>query len=176
MADNNYGKVIFDRDTSAAVSEILKKYNLDENTNEGFNKIKNEELFNGEYILMMVEEIILGTAEEKNLASLIETKLKIPKQTAQELAIDVKEKLLLGARKATQEEIIALENESEIETEPVSEYSESIEERQVVPNPFVAPPIKPVEPIVPDRSEARVAKNQPPIEKKRDDAYREPIN
>ncbi|MCX6806505.1 MAG: hypothetical protein NT135_00015 [Candidatus Berkelbacteria bacterium] len=190
MADiNNYGKVIFDRDTSTAVSEILKKYNLNESPDEVFNKIEKEEILNGVAILTIVEEIVLGTAQKENLASLIEKKLKIPKQTAQELAIDVNEKLLLGARKATQEEIDALENEPEPTLESMLESTlESTEESQEELNPFVASPIKPLEPNLPFKPEITITENQtpltqpyekitnqPPDEKRKEDAYREPI-
>lgn len=109
---NNYGKVIFNTDTAVVVPEILKKYDLDENPDEVFEKLDKEELLKSEVILNIVEEIVLGTIPKENLISSIENELKVSREIAEKIADDIKAKLLSETRKATLEEIKETESES----------------------------------------------------------------
>ncbi len=187
---NNYGKVLFDRDTATTIAEILQKYGLEEKPDEISDKLEREELLNGDLILTIVEEIVLGTTQENDLVSLIKERLMVSDQTAQGLAADVKEKLLLGARRATPEEIAEQEKPSTLEHEQDPILEATTDSREDLSQLSVLPP-KPIEqnvPLEPGPTDDEIqtpstqfpekenTEKQPPTEPKKDDAYREPIN
>lgn len=113
-SDKKTGVVIFSDATGPIISEILQKYQLEETDDETFKKLESGELLQGEIILNIVEEIILGKISQKDLPSLLGTRLNIKKETGENLARDIEAKLLVIAKKIPREEAEKMEREAEI--------------------------------------------------------------
>jgi len=125
MEDTNNKKqrVVFPTNTFQIVSEILQKYNLQETDDEILKKIEKNESFNGEIITGVVEKVVLGEMPKKEMPVLLQKELNIPKDSAQNLSLDIENRLLLSTEKVDEEE-----EEIEEIKEKISEEKKQIED------------------------------------------------
>ena len=147
MQNNNQEKIVivFEDDTSLIISEILQKYNLEEKANEVLEKLEKEEPLRPAIVLGLVESIAAGKLSKKALASSLQEKLAIPKQTAENLAQDIENRLLPIARKASPEEISQMQREEETgPEEPLFEEFPSGQELTPENPPFLEKPLTPL--------------------------------
>jgi len=107
MPNNNQKnkKIVFSGDTAPIISEILKKYGLEEVDEDILGKIEQGKpcLLGGD-ILDIVIEIAQGKILKKDLVFSLQKRLDIPKEKAKKLAKDVEKKLLVLVKKVPEEE------------------------------------------------------------------------
>jgi len=93
-ATNSKENLVFPDDTDLIISEILKKYGLEETDEELIDKFEKEEKSRGEILALL----IFKTAEEEisfqGLISSLKIELKISSKTAEEIAKDLKKEIL----------------------------------------------------------------------------------
>lgn len=183
---NNKNLVVFEDDTSPIISEILQKYGLKETDDEILEKIEKGEPLKPGIILNLTEDVVAARQSKEAMSSFLQKELSIPKQTAENIAEDIKNKLIPLAKKVSPEEITALEkiseeelsapleendNEEKILYEPLPIHKKIQEEISVVKKPPT--PIKEKIPLVKE-SEFKPRKISKPSQKS--DIYREPID
>lgn len=94
MAENKTYKFIFPNDTSETIVELTKKHGIREDVKEFAIKSKKGEDLNCRKILLLLKELQDSKLDEKNLSAELQTRLKIPKTKANNLAEDIHEKFL----------------------------------------------------------------------------------
>lgn len=96
-------KIIFPEENSLIISELLEKYNLKESLREIFEKTrKGEETF-GSTLAKIVRKAAEKKFSLKELTSSLETELSLSPKKAEDLAKDIKKKLLVLAEKPLSE-------------------------------------------------------------------------
>ena len=113
MEDNKKDIVVFNEDTSPIILDILTKYNLVEKDEEIMQKLSNDEELSPAIILGVVEDVVSGRISNDSLSSSIQKSFGTSSEVAQGIALDITDKLLPIARKATSEEIALLQKEEE---------------------------------------------------------------
>lgn len=179
MADiQNKEQIVFSIDTAPVVFEILQKYNLKESDDQVLEKLEKGQPLQPEIILLAVENIVLEKMTEMGLLSFLQQSLPASPQISQNIAKDIKEKLLPMARKATPAEIALLESEKTEETAAIPKTSVPYEP---VPINEPAPGETPAAKKPPAQTIAKPAagiKEAPAIKRparKKSDAYTEEI-
>lgn len=84
-------------------SEILKKYNLEENPDEAYKKIRGGNLPNKAVVNHLSKDFVNNLISEKDFVGSLEDKLKISHQTAENIVKDVIEKILPLVKKIVAE-------------------------------------------------------------------------
>lgn len=164
-SNNQNKKIVFLGDTALIISEILKKYGLEEIDEDILGKIEQgKPCLSGGDILDIVIEITQGKILEKNLVSSLQERLDIPKEKAKKIAKDVEKKLLILVKKVPEKE----KKISEKPSAPIRIKPEISPEK-----PFIAkkPPIV-EKPFIVEKPEKPLEKQKPSEEP---DVYREPI-
>ena len=129
--NNQNKKTVFLGDTAPIVSEILKKYGLEEEDEDIFEKIEQgKPCLLGGIILDIVIELAQGKILKKELVVSIQKYLNIPKEKAKKMAEDIEKKLLTLVEKVPKEK-------AEVPTKksPVAEKSLKTEETPIVEEP-----------------------------------------
>jgi hypothetical protein len=105
---NNKQKIIFPADTSDIISELTKKYGLQESTKEFFDKFKKGHDSNGRKMAKIIVAIKQGALQQKNLAQEFARTLSLNKRDAINLANEIKNRILAQnkIRKRTNKETI----------------------------------------------------------------------
>ena len=125
---------VFLGDTVPIISEILKKYGLEEEGEDILGKIaQGKPCLLGGIILDIVVEIAQGKILKKDLASSLEKRLEIPKEKAKKLADDVEKRLLVLVKKAPKEETEIPEKPLKIEKTPIVEKPETPPKKRETP-------------------------------------------
>lgn len=176
MTNNNDAqtqRVIFQIDTGpvVVVSGILKKYNLEESSEEAYKKIKEGKKPRTNIIIQAASDLVLNKISEKDFISTLEKQLEITKQTAEKIINDVKEKLLSTAKKITAKEFEISEEKSIVATliKPPIGLKKTEEEAL---EPVLKTPSRAKKPLVSEISEKTKEAKKP---SKKPDVYRESI-
>jgi len=117
-------KLIFPEHTSEIISELTKKYKIDESIDQILDKMKRGEKTKGRKIANLLREIVRGKLPKKDLSLEIEKRLNIPETKATDLAKDLQEKILLPME--TTPPKITLSTKEEIKKKPKDIYREPI--------------------------------------------------
>lgn len=176
MANNNDAqtqRVIFQIDTGpvVVVSNILKKYDLEESSEEACKKIKEGKKPRVNIIIQAASDLVLNKISETGFISTLEKQLEITRQIAEKIISDVKEKLLSTAKKITVGELKTSEGEAIIVTsiKPPIGLEKTIEE---VSEPVLKTPPRVKKPLISEISEKTKEAKKP---SKKADVYRESI-
>jgi hypothetical protein len=174
--DNNITEeqIFSQKDTSDIISEILKKYGLDENEEEVFEKLQKAEPLRGEIILNLAIQITQKKIPPKELAPLLQKQLAISKKTAEDLSQDIEIKLFDLVKESLERKPLVVESHVPTKIEPLQAFFE----KQPIEEPFITKRPTPQ----PAEEESRLAKPSPKpkisekIKKtpKKPDVYREP--
>lgn len=150
MPNFNNQKMVFLGDTLPIISEILKKYELEDTDEDILGKIEQgKPCLLGGIIFDIVIEVVQGKISKKDLVSSLQKYLDIPKEKAKNIAKDIEERLLVLVKKAPKEK-------TEIpEKPPATKKPLKIEKTPIVEKPEIPP-------------EKRETPEEP-------DVYREPI-
>lgn len=176
MANNNDAqtqRVIFQIETGpvVVVSNILKKYNLEESSEEACKKINEGKKPRTNIIIRAASDLVLNKISETGFISTLEKQLEITKQTAEKIINDVKEKLLSTAKIVTVGEIKTLEEETIIAT-PIKPPIGLEKTEEEALEPVLKTPSRAKKPLISEISE-KTKKAKKPSQKP--DTYREPI-
>lgn len=161
LEKNQNQVVVFSEDTAPVISEILRKYDLEETDDETFEKLEKGIPLRGEVILNITEEITLGTTSTQELTSSLQKNLNIPKEIAEKLTEDIKRKLIALAQKVPKEDLEPEEGTTE----------ETVLPREKTPYVFQKPSI--AEDLSTPETPTHTEKEKPSEEQS--DTYREPI-
>jgi hypothetical protein len=92
--NNTEKQLIFSENADQILSDILKKYKLDETDDEVFKKLESDQPLFGEIVTDVTRNLFSGSIKEPQLSSLLKDKLNISKESAEALALDIKGQLL----------------------------------------------------------------------------------
>lgn len=101
MTNDNiqYQRVVFPlEETDPVISEILKKYNLEETVEEVFKKRK---ISNRAVLIQSTRKFVSDKLPDKELSSLLQKGLNITKESAEKMTQDIKIKIIPLAKKVT---------------------------------------------------------------------------
>ncbi len=132
-SDSQNQKIIFSENTSPIISELLKKYQLQETPEELFKKLTKGGIPKGGIILDIVIETAEGKILKKDLTSALQKRLEISEEKAKKLAEDIEEKLLVLVKKVPKEEI-EVPKEPLITKKPLMTEKPSIIEKPETPS------------------------------------------
>jgi len=152
--DSNSNKkyeIIYPENSSDIITKLMKKHGLEETTEDFFEKIKREETTIGEIIARAVAEATESKISFEDFVSKLQQDLDISEKTAEKLAEDLEQKILVKTEK------VKVEEEKPIPSEKTEEV--------VLPKKTKVRPEVPVE----KQSEETTKKPQ------KRDLYREPI-
>ncbi len=125
-------KIIFLENTSPIISELLKKYQLQETSGELSKKLTGGEIPRGGIILDIVIEVAQGKILKKDLSSALQKRLEISEEKTKKLAEDVEKKLLVLAKKVPKEET-EIPEEPPVTKKPLIAEKPSIIEKPETP-------------------------------------------
>lgn len=92
--NNPKTQLFFDESFLQVSSDVLKKYKLDETSEEFAEKLKNNERLLGEIYMDVVRGVTHNTIKENEMASLFMEKFNLSKEAAEGLAKDTKEQII----------------------------------------------------------------------------------
>lgn len=171
MEQNNNPKkqLFFDENFLNVSAAILQKYKLEETPEELVEKLKNNQPVFSKIFMAAVKGLIGKSIKETELMPLLKSSLNISEESAKNLAIDIKEKIL------------PLIKEAEVPTEEQMEITQQVpivEKEKLESNPPNMGPIKTkaIEmPKISKKIEKKPTQKIESIQKKGPDSYREPI-
>ena len=92
--NNQQQELTYAEGIGGVLSDILKKYQLDETEEQGIKKLEADQPFFGEIVMGLVKDLIFDKIQDKDLTILLQQKLNISQKTAEDLTADIKEKIL----------------------------------------------------------------------------------
>jgi len=101
MTNDNiqYQRIVFPlEETDPVISEILKKYNLEETVEEVFKKRK---ISNKAVLIQFTKKFVSDKLPDKELSSLLQKGLNVAKESAERMTQDIKIRLIPLAKKVT---------------------------------------------------------------------------
>ncbi len=87
-------KIIYPMHTASIISELMKKYQLQETGKDFFEKIARKESTNGNKTLKIIMKIAEGEIPLEKLNSNLQQELSISKDTAKKLGQDIQNKII----------------------------------------------------------------------------------
>lgn len=102
-------KLIFPEHVSEIISELMEKYEISEDTQEVFARLKRGDKTKARKIANLIREVSQEKISEKNLPSRIQEELNIPKVKATSLARDIRERILTFLEKVSPEPVSSAE-------------------------------------------------------------------
>jgi len=192
MDQNNIKKeLVFSEPAGQVLSDILKKYKLEEPADEVFKKIEIDQPMFAEIITDATRNLFRGSIKETELSPLLKDKLNIPKESAEALAVDIKVQLLPLLKEVTTTPEEKMEQPPQIENDNPMSFVKtaptvSVEENEKIlkinresaknsaanKEPITPSGIKKTKTVQTNNVEKPVSQ---PIRPKGPDSYREPI-
>jgi len=126
-------KIIFLENTSPIISELLKKYQLQETPKELSKKLTKREIPRGGIILDIAIEVAQGKILKKDLTSALQKRLEISEEKTKKIAEDIEEKLLVLVKKVPRKEI-EIPEEPPVTKKPLTAEKPSIVEKPETPS------------------------------------------
>ncbi|MDP2741777.1 MAG: hypothetical protein Q8O66_03795 [bacterium] len=177
MENNNQKKIIFDggKDLNDIIMEILEKNGLKESLDDYIDKIDKNEKPLLDVLYKLTIDLATNDTTEQNFVLSIQQQMNISDKIAENILKEVKQKLLPMARTLSEEEI-----EEGYYTEPqlpqninqpigVAKILSQTQNKNVLPSQTAKKNVN----ILTKKTEPK--QDEPPQEKKKVDAYREPI-
>ncbi len=104
-SDNQNQEIIFSENIGQILTNVLKKYKLEETDDEVFKKLETDQLFLGEIVMNITRSFILGKIQEKDFPVLLQQKLSISKEDAGKLFVEIKTNIVPLSKKISFEEL-----------------------------------------------------------------------
>lgn len=178
--DKNQPTIIFDQDTGQIISDILKKYDLEENDDKIIEKLENGDPFNASILINLAESVISGIISEANIVLEIQKRLNTANDIAINLFADLKSKIIPFGKVASKEEIVAMEEEEKIEAMREKTLLDQKKTTLYEPMPLYESAIETPDNLKKDtqpnlQDTLIETKIERPENKEKQDAYREPL-
>jgi hypothetical protein len=97
--------VLFDEKSETALSEIIKKYDLEEHGEEIFKKIKEHRMFNDSVIVHVVMDFMMGKISTRQFLEGLHKGLSISKEETKALSVDIMDNLIPLLEKIPEDEL-----------------------------------------------------------------------
>ena len=124
---NQIQKIIFPEESSSIISEFLEKYGLGESPRKVFEKICQGEKIFGNVLAKIVKRAAEEKFSDQKLVSSLKTELPLSLKEAENLAEDIKRKLLALVEKTPPKMSSPIISEEKEEAKRRDTYRESIE-------------------------------------------------
>ena len=100
----NNKEIIFSIDPAEVIAKLIEKYGLGESMEEFLERVEKGEVTIGEKIAEIIKGVIDGEISKKDLVSVFQQRLKISKEIAEKLAIDIEKEILAFIQKVPEKE------------------------------------------------------------------------
>ncbi len=180
-------KLLFEENIGQVLFEIIKKYKLEESTDEVFKKIETDQPFPEEIIINIIEDLFFGKIQEKNIPILLQQKLNISQDVSENIFSDIKIKIMPLIKKSPESddtEPTAKEKSQTIESNRPDLTKKIIEPNKVaekVSEKIIRNPTSSINPAENERNRKKIGRTETSKEiksikqKNIQDNYREPI-
>lgn len=109
VTDPTKNLIIYPEDSSAIISKLTEKYNLKETPDDALEKMKRNEITNGEMLAGIVKEVAEKKVRLEDLPSFLRKYLKITEKNAKELTEDIKREILARIQESPVREEITIQ-------------------------------------------------------------------
>ncbi|MBZ9578248.1 hypothetical protein KJA14_00030 [Patescibacteria group bacterium] len=102
---NQNQEIVFKKDPSKIISELMEKYGLSETKENFLEKIRKGETTTRRKIAEIIRGVIDGKISTEDLVTTFQQHLNVSKETAEKLAEDIKREIPISVKRVLKEEI-----------------------------------------------------------------------